>query len=72
MPGMDGLEVLAHLRDKVPETKIVVLSSSESARMAPIVMELGATHFIDKCVGATELRQVIRDVCVCAPSGQTQ
>lgn len=63
MPGMDGLEVIRVLRDTSPETKIVVLSGFTADRMAPRMLELGATAYIEKGAPPQHLLQVVHDAC---------
>lgn len=50
MPVMDGLEVLEHLKDEVPDTLAVVFSvyTTEGARITLRALDLGAFDFIPK------------------------
>jgi two-component system chemotaxis response regulator CheB len=50
MPEMDGLEVLEHLRQELPEAVAIVFSAytTEGARIALRALELGAFDFIPK------------------------
>jgi PAS domain S-box-containing protein len=48
MPVMDGLQAIPELRRVSPNTRIVVLSGFDGARMMPVAMELGAHAYIEK------------------------
>ena len=48
MPRMDGMAALPAVRDVSPGTKVVVLSSFSSRRMAQLVVERGAVGYIEK------------------------
>jgi len=58
MPEMDGLEVLEHLRQELPETVAIVFSAftTEGARITLRALELGAFDFITK-PGAGKLEE---------------
>ena len=59
MPQMDGMEVLFLLREKAPETKVVVLSGFGRDRLAPLALELGAAQYVEKGVDGPRLRRVV-------------
>lgn len=48
MPGMDGLNGLARLRERLPSTPIVMLSASEDAGLVREALQRGAQGFIPK------------------------
>jgi PAS domain S-box-containing protein len=48
MPVMDGLQAIPEIRRVSPDTKIVVLSGFDGARMKPVAIELGATAYVEK------------------------
>ncbi|HEY6370376.1 MAG TPA: response regulator transcription factor [Candidatus Sulfotelmatobacter sp.] len=62
MPGMSGLEVAGILREKVPATKIVVLSQHDPALLLPCALEAGAHACIDKSRLATDLVPAIERI----------
>jgi DNA-binding NarL/FixJ family response regulator len=62
MPGLSGLEVARILRDKVPLTKILVMSQHDPAVLLPRAMEAGAHACIDKSRLATDLLPTIKRV----------
>jgi DNA-binding NarL/FixJ family response regulator len=62
MPDLDGLEVIPVVRERSPETGIVVFSGFEAARMRGPTSELGAHRYVEKGRPLDELRAAIREV----------
>ena len=62
MPGRDGLEVIDALRQRAPDTRIVVLSGFAAARMQELVLDRGADRYLEKGVSLSEIRSVIHEV----------
>ena len=62
MPGMDGIEACRLIRDRLPETKVVMLTSyaDEEAVMASILA--GAVGYLLKDMGRPELLKAVREV----------
>jgi len=61
MPGMDGMEVLRHVRRVAPETQVVVLTAFGSIASAVEAMKLGAVDYLTKPLSSPdELRVVVR------------
>ena len=62
MPGIDGIEVCRMLREKLPETKVVMLTSysDEDAVIASIMA--GAAGYLLKNTGRAELLDAVRSV----------
>jgi DNA-binding NtrC family response regulator len=50
MPGEDGLELLKTIKERHPETSVIVISGKASIEMAVQAMKLGAEEFIEKPV----------------------
>jgi DNA-binding NtrC family response regulator len=48
MPGMDGLELIGALRERYPETPVVMMTSFGSIETAVEAMRLGAHDFVTK------------------------
>jgi two-component system response regulator AtoC len=55
LPGMDGLETLAQLRQRVPDVPVVMLSGHGQARNIVEAMRLGASDFLRKPFEVEEL-----------------
>lgn len=59
MPKLDGLEVIDALRDRAPDAMILVLSGFAAARMESLVLERGATAYIEKGTPLNDIRAAI-------------
>jgi len=55
LPGMDGLETLRHLKKRVPEVPVIMLSGHGQARTIVEAMRLGASDFLRKPFEVEEL-----------------
>ena len=62
MPGESGIQVAARLRQRVPETRILILSMHENAEYVLESVRAGAHGYILKDTAATELRMAVRAV----------
>jgi two-component system response regulator YesN len=60
MPFMDGLQLCRFVRDKLPETKIVILSGHDEFEYAQQAIKLGVTEYLLKPVTVNSLHQVLR------------
>lgn len=59
LPGMNGLELLARLKDSGADLKVVMLTGQGSVEVAVEAMRLGATDFLPKPVVLDKLRGVV-------------
>lgn len=59
MPGMDGLEVLEHLRPKYPNLPVIMLTAHSSIHTVVDAMRAGASDFIVKPASAERIRTAI-------------
>ena len=62
MPGESGIQVAARLRQRLPETRILILSMYENAEYVLESVRAGAHGYILKDTAATELRRAVRAV----------
>jgi two-component system response regulator AtoC len=60
LPGMDGLETLRRIKQKVPEVPVIMLSGHGQARTIVEAMRLGATDFLRKPFEVEELELAFR------------
>jgi DNA-binding NarL/FixJ family response regulator len=60
MPDMDGLEVLARLREAAPATRVVVFSGFVAGPLGRRAVALGAYDYVEKGAPAEELRRAVR------------
>jgi DNA-binding NtrC family response regulator len=62
MPGMDGIEVLEHLKQASPDTEAVVMTGHASTDTAISAMRLGAFDYITKPCKLAEIEAVLQKV----------
>jgi CheY-like chemotaxis protein len=48
MPGMDGMETLARIKERRPEARVIMVTAYASIELAVQAMKLGATDFVRK------------------------
>lgn len=60
LPGMDGLETLRRLKQRMPEVPVVMLSGHGQARTIVEAMRLGASDFLRKPFEVEELELAFR------------
>ena len=56
MPGMDGAQLLGHLRSRWPETAVVMLTSVSDVDLAVRCLDAGALDYLTKPFAIEELR----------------
>jgi DNA-binding NarL/FixJ family response regulator len=61
MPGLNGLEVLPQLRERLPDAKIVVLTTSKAEDNETVAITLGADAFVSKPMDAAHVPQLVRE-----------
>lgn len=62
MPDIDGLELLAHIRQDHPRTKVIMITAHANVQHAVRSMKSGAIDYIPKPFSTTELVERIRTV----------
>ena len=62
MPGGDGFELIARVRDSWPEIKLVVLSASDDQASVDGALRAGASAFIVKSTASLDVASVLRQV----------
>jgi len=60
MPVLDGLQALPHIRERAPESLVVVLSGFGADAMGEEAVRLGAATYVQKGVNPTELAEQLR------------
>jgi len=61
MSGKDGLEIMALVREKSPETKLIMITGYPSEESLQLCRKLGSRYLV-KPFSIKELRQVTKDV----------
>ena len=62
MPRCDGVEATRMLRDRVPQTKVVVLTTYADDRSVIDALRAGARGYLTKDAGGGEIRHALRQV----------
>lgn len=62
MPNMDGIEATKQIKDKSPETKVVMLTSHKSDQTIFAALSAGANGYCLKNISAEQLTAVVRMV----------
>ena len=70
LPDGTGLDVIAHVRGKLPDTRIVVLTSYDDDEARAAARSAGADVFLAKTAGSTEVLQAVRDAASGREHGQ--
>ncbi|MCA9659594.1 MAG: response regulator [Myxococcales bacterium] len=60
MPGVDGFEVLAWLRQRNPDLPVLLVTGLGGAEVAERALALGADRVLRKPLGLAELRRAVR------------
>jgi two-component system NtrC family response regulator/two-component system response regulator HydG len=60
MPGMDGVELLAKVKELRPETMVVLMTAYGTVKTAVKAMKLGAEDFLSKPIDMEELEVVLQ------------
>ncbi len=60
MPGMDGLQVLKGIKERSPETLVIIITAFGAVDAAVEAMKLGAYDYITKPFNRDELKLVVR------------
>jgi two-component system response regulator YesN len=60
MPFMDGLQLCKIVRERMPRTKVVILSGHDEFDYAQQAVKLGVTEYLLKPVTAQQLQQVLQ------------
>lgn len=62
MPDMDGLEALPLMREKAPNTRLVVLSGHEAGRVSLEALDQGASRYLNKASDFGAIRSAVHEV----------
>ncbi len=62
MPDIDGLELLAHIRQEHPQTKVIMITAHANVQHAVRSMKSGAIDYIPKPFSTTELVERVQKV----------
>jgi two-component system, OmpR family, alkaline phosphatase synthesis response regulator PhoP len=58
MPGMNGMEVLRHIKDDWPKIRVIIITAHGTIESAVEAMKLGAVDFVQKPFSPGEVREL--------------
>ena len=64
MPLLDGLDAIAAMQDRSPDTRVIALSGFPASQMADAARERGAQAYLEKGTDMATLRDAVRAVAV--------
>lgn len=64
MPGVPGIELIVKIKNKHPETAIIVITGFSTVHTAVEAMKLGATDFIPKPFTPDEILDAVENAAV--------
>ena len=62
MPGIDGMEVLRHIKDCCSKTRVIIITAHGTIESAVEAMKLGAVDFVQKPFSPGEIRELATQV----------
>jgi DNA-binding NtrC family response regulator len=60
MPGIDGMDVLRHVRETTPDVPVIMITGHATLDSAVDAMKAGAHHYLAKPFRLAEAREVVR------------
>ena len=60
MPGIDGMDVLRHIRELTPDIPVIMITGYATLDSAVDAMKAGAYHYIAKPFRLDEAREIVR------------
>ena len=61
MPGMDGLELLAQIKENFPDIKVIVMTAFGSIEKKEESMQMGADYYIEKGTDLSDIRKAVME-----------
>lgn len=62
MPGIDGLTLLKTIKERFPETEVIVITAHASTDSAVDAMRAGAFYYVEKPFRLDDVRKVVKEV----------
>jgi DNA-binding NarL/FixJ family response regulator len=63
MPRMDGLQVIPLIRQRSPETEVIIYSGFAAAQLAATARTLGAAAYVEKADSLKNLNEALLAAC---------
>jgi DNA-binding NtrC family response regulator len=62
MPGMSGLELLSHIKEKYPKTEVIVITAYGSEEKKEESLQKGARYYIEKPFEIKKIKQLVMEL----------
>ena len=62
MPGMDGLELLSQIKERYPQTEVIVMTAYGSLEKKEEALAKGAHFYIEKPFEIREIKQLVMEL----------
>jgi CheY-like chemotaxis protein len=72
MPAMNGLELIARVRDRHLPARIILITAYSSPELYAAVQRLGVDHYLTKPVSLAQLRSLAAAVLTASTTGDTE
>lgn len=72
MPGINGIEMLAQLRNHYPRTRVAIISAHGNVGNAVEAMKLGAVDFVQKPFSPKEIRDLVNGILARGEAGDSE
>ncbi len=59
MPGINGIEVLKHVKQEYSDTRVVMLTNYPNMQYKELCIGLGADHFLDKSTEFNRISDIV-------------
>lgn len=59
MPGMDGIDVLKHIKKEWPEIPVIMMTAYEELKLTEKALEFGAVNYFTKPFDIFEVRDAV-------------
>ena len=66
MPGLDGMELLTRVKDKYPNTTMIVMTAHGTVEVKKALDKIGIIGYLEKPFDFEELRDLINSSLACA------
>jgi len=62
MPGINGIEVLKHIKAEYSDIRVVMLTNDTNLEYKQLCMGLGADHFLDKSTEFDRITEIVKSI----------
>lgn len=63
LPRMDGLQVIPLIKQRSPDTEVIIYSGFAASQLEATARTLGAAAYVEKAASLTSLNEALLDAC---------